>query len=109
MLGTSLVAVTYDRTKERIEENQRQLLMAQLNLLIPADSIDNDLLSDVITVRVSRTLNNQSIQVYRARKDGQPVAALFSPVIANGYMGSIRLIVAVRYDGTPGRCSSDVA
>lgn len=100
MLGTTLVAVTYDRTSERIEENQRQVLMRQLNQLIPKQSIDNDLLSDVITISELETLNAQTKKVYRGRRDSQPIAVIFYPVVARGYAGPIHLLVAVRLNGT---------
>jgi len=100
MLGTTLVAVTYDLTFQRIEENQRQALMRQLDRLIPKHSIDNDLLSDVITISAPETLNAQTTKVYRARSDSQPIAAIFSPVVARGYAGPIQLSIAVRHDGT---------
>lgn len=100
MLGTTLVAVTYDHTFKIIEENKRQALIRQLDQLISKQSIDNDPLSDVINISAPQSLNTNSTKVYRARKDNQPVAAVFSPVVARGYAGPITLIVAVRHNGT---------
>ncbi|MDJ0805839.1 MAG: electron transport complex subunit RsxG [Gammaproteobacteria bacterium] len=100
MLGTTLVAVTYDRTHERIDENRRQVLMRQLAQLVPEQGIDNDLLSDVVSISVPAILNVDNSKVYRIRKDGQPHAVVISPVVARGYAGPIYLMVAVRYNGT---------
>ncbi len=100
MLGTGLVAVTHEYTHERIVENQRQLQMRQLGQLIPLQHVDNDLLTDVITISAPQTLNAETTMVYRARRDGQNIAAVFSPVVAHGYAGSIHLIVAVQHNGT---------
>ena len=38
--------------------------------------------------------------VYRARKDGAPVAAVFTSIAPNGYSGTIKLLVGVYYDGS---------
>lgn len=98
LLGTALVALIYDSTAERIEENQHLALLRQLNLIIPSQSRDNDLLCDAITISAPENLNASATRVYQARKDGQPVTALFSPVIARGYAGPIQLIVAVYWE-----------
>jgi electron transport complex protein RnfG len=99
MLGTTLVAVTYEGTQQRIHDNQRQLLLNQLNRMIPQQDLDNDLLSDVIEVSAPETFNVGTTFVHRARRQGQPVAAIFSPVVARGYAGPIQLLIAVRHDG----------
>jgi electron transport complex protein RnfG len=38
--------------------------------------------------------------VYRARKYGWPVAVVLAPVAPDGYNGTIRLLVAIKMDGT---------
>ena len=40
------------------------------------------------------------VTVYRARKSGKPFAAVFSTVAPDGYSGEIRLLVAVKADGS---------
>jgi len=67
---------------------------------VPAQQVDNDILSDVIEISAPEILGTQITRVYRGRRAGQPVAAVLSPVVTQGYSGSIQLIVAIRFDGT---------
>ncbi|MES9951153.1 MAG: electron transport complex subunit RsxG [Candidatus Thiodiazotropha sp.] len=102
VLGTSLVTMTHAFTKERIELNEREALLRSLHALVPSESIDNDMISDVITVRAKDSLGRDETTVYRGRRQEQPVAVVLNTVVPNGYSGPIKLLVAVRYDGTLG-------
>jgi len=42
----------------------------------------------------------ESVPVFRARKDGKPVALAITPVAPDGYVGPIKLLVAISVDGT---------
>ncbi|MEN8178197.1 MAG: electron transport complex subunit RsxG [Pseudomonadota bacterium] len=100
--GTSLVAFTHDFTKERIAFNERQTLLKSLNALVPKESVDNDMVSDTLTVSHPELLGADETTVYRGRMMNQPIAAVLTPVVPDGYSGPIKLLVAVRYDGTLG-------
>ena len=100
LLGVSLVGLSQQNTAERISANQRAALLSQLNAITPAH--DNDLLHDPLIVRAPVQLGSAQTRVYRAWRGDQPVAAIFSPVIAQGYSGAITLLVAVNKDGTLG-------
>lgn len=102
ILGTGLVAVTHLATKDQIAENERLALLSSLSAIVPAATIDNDIVSDKITVQDSEMLGGEETQVYRGRKNGQPVAAVFTSIAPDGYSGQIKLLVAVRADGTLG-------
>ena len=99
--GTGLVAFTYDSTAQRIAENQRKALLRSLNELIPGDRYDNDIFTDTLYVNNGELLgSDQPVPVYRARKNGWPVAAVLAAVAPDGYNGTIRLLVAINLDGT---------
>jgi electron transport complex protein RnfG len=100
VLGTSLVAFTHEQTKERIEANERLALLRSLQALVPASEVDNDMADDNILVHAPELLGSPATRVYRGRRDGEPVAAVFTSVAPNGYSGPIRLLVGVRRDGT---------
>lgn len=101
VVGTGLVALTYEGTAVRIAENERQELLRSLHQLISPADHDNDLYSDVITVTDKVLLGSKDgVPVYRARRAGQPVAAVIASIAPNGYSGNIRLLVGIRYDGT---------
>ncbi len=99
VLGAGLVGLSHEVTAERIARNEREALLEQLRLLVPAAQVDNDMLTDVTQISAPRALGAATTRVYRARRDGEPLAAVLSPVVAQGYSGPIRLIVAIRYDG----------
>ncbi len=101
VIGTGMVALTHENTKTRIAENLRQALLANLHELVPPDTYNNDIIKDHITVTDQAQLGTADpVPVYRARKDGTPVAAVLTPVAPDGYNGDIKLMVAIRYDGT---------
>ena len=98
--GSALVAFTHERTAPLIEQNERAALLRKLHALVPPERIDNDIIADRMVVHARELLGAEATTVYRARRDGEPVAAVFAPVIAEGYSGPIHLLVAVRADGT---------
>lgn len=100
--GTALVAVTNDLTAEKIADNERQALLSSLAALVPIEHIDNDIVTDTRTVRQPDLLGSEETLVYLGRKQGKPVAAVFTSVVPNGYSGPIKLLVAVNTDGTLG-------
>ena len=100
IIGTGLVAYTFESTEERIADNQRRALLKSLNELVPEDLYDNDIYTDILYVQNGELLGSDApVPVYRARKSGWPVAAVLAPVAPDGYNGSIRLLVAIQLDG----------
>lgn len=100
--GTSLVAITHQLTVERIAENERQALLRSLHALVPPKTVDNDMVGDTLVVSQPELLGGSETTVYRGRLMNQPVAAVLTPLVPDGYSGPIKLLVAVRYDGSLG-------
>ena len=101
LAGTTLVAITWQGTHERIAANERAALLRDLNLLVRTDSYDNDLFTDTVEVVHPELLGTTApVTVYRARRGNVPVAAILTPVAPDGYSGPIQLLVGVRPDGT---------
>jgi len=99
--GTAMVAFTYDQTRDRIAANEREVLMRKLNVLIPQDRYDNQLFEDTLQVRDMNLLgSDEAVTVYRARRQGKPVALVIAPIAPDGYSGAIKLLVGIGYDGT---------
>jgi electron transport complex protein RnfG len=99
--GSGLVALTEQSTRARIAENERKALLETLYTIVDPADLDNDLLADTTRVGDPDLLGTrQPVTVYRARKQGKPVAAVLTPVAPDGYVGRINLLVGVRYDGT---------
>ncbi|MCA1804305.1 MAG: electron transport complex subunit RsxG [Xanthomonadaceae bacterium] len=101
IIGASLVAYTFENTKARIAANERAALLRNLHVLVPPDSHTNDLFRDVIEVRDPTLLGRRDpVQVYRARRDGEPVALVLTPEAPDGYSGAVRLLVGIDPEGT---------
>jgi Na+-translocating ferredoxin:NAD+ oxidoreductase subunit G len=101
VVGTSLVAVTQVGTQERISANERMVLLRNLYALIPKQKLDNDITQDTLEVPPSTRLGTEKPSIiYRARKNGEPVAAIFNTIAPDGYSGKIYLLIAVYNDGT---------
>jgi electron transport complex protein RnfG len=95
--GTALVALTESDTRDQIARNEQTTLQRTLNEVVPAGLYDNDLAADTTQVTSKELLGSaKPVTVYRARKDGVPVAAIFTAIAPDGYTGSIKLLVAVR-------------
>ena len=101
LVGTAMVAYTYDNTREKIAANERAMLLRKLHRLIPPGSHDNALLQDTLQVQ-NRTLlgTSEPVTVYRARLNGEPVALVIAAVAPDGYSGAIRLLVGINVDGS---------
>ena len=101
IIGTALVAFTFDNTRERIAANERATLLRKLHQLITPEQHDNMLLEDMLLVTNKPLLgSSEPVAVYRARKAGQPVALVIAPIAPDGYSGSIKLLVGIHVDGT---------
>lgn len=100
LLGLGLTSLTFHKTEARILENERQSLLTSLKAVIPDSLYDNDILNDAIEVSDLNQDPSKPAVIYRARKKGEPVAAVITTVTPNGYSGNIALLVAVKTDGT---------
>ena len=99
--GTTLVALTEYSTSEAIIENEREVLLRNLYALLPMDRLDNDLAADTLEVPASTLLGTDGDStVYRARLNGEPVAAIFNSIAPDGYNGKIHLLVGVFIDAS---------
>lgn len=100
LVGTLLLGFANWHSQPFIEDNRRQALLDQLQVVIPASRFDNDLLSDTATFADSELLGmDGEIRVYRARKSGLLSAAAFRVVAPDGYAGDVVLLMAVDAHG----------
>ena len=99
--ATALVAVTEQNTREQIAGNEREALLDALNELVPREDYDNQILQDTLTLPPTQAIGTTApTTVYRARKNGEPVALVMSAVAPDGYSGQIFLLMGINADGT---------
>lgn len=101
VLGAALVVSTWMGTAERIAAVEQATFLRNVFKLVPREAMDNELLKDFITID-DPNLSPSPARIYRARKSGEPVALIISPVEEPGYAGPIRLMVGIRADGVLG-------
>ena len=99
-IGAALVGFIYDNTYDTIKYNEQQALLKQLNNIVPASDYDNELLTDTLVLAADHGLGTTTNSIaYRARKQGENVAVVFSAIAPNGYNGSIHLLIGVYENG----------
>lgn len=100
IIGTTVVALIFDNTADRIAANERAFLLKSLHTLITPDMHDNDLFTDVIQVTDRDNLGSKKpVSIYRARKEGKNIAAIISAIAPDGYSGNIKLLIAIDSEG----------
>ncbi len=98
--GTFFVSYTHENTIERINKNKRQALLKTLHVLISPKDHDNDIFTDIKKVTNKDLLGSKKpVNIYRARKNNNPVAVIINSTAPDGYNGNIELLVAIRYNG----------
>ncbi len=101
ILFTGLLSAAYLWTKPAIEASAAEEKMKLVNEVLPRAEYDNALLSDTLTLPPTPQLGlDEPSTLYRARMGGKPVALVFEAVAPDGYSGKIRLLIALRADGT---------
>ena len=103
LVFTGLMAGTYELTRDTIAASGEAQQLRLINEILPPTAYDNALLKDARELGPTPELGlAKGGKLWRARKGGQPVAAVFEVVAPDGYAGAIRLVVAVGADGSVG-------
>ncbi len=96
--GVAAMFGIYQAALERSDRNRELALMREIQQLVPDDAYDNEPAADKVDVRSSRLGTTTEMPVYRARKGGEPAAAIISTMTA-GDAGSLGLLIGVYPDG----------
>lgn len=99
LVATLLLAGTWALTRDRIVAAERRAQMQALEIVLPPDRYDNDLVADTVQVQAAAWLGRESATVHRAQLRGQPSALVLQTSAPDGYAGPIHLLVAVDQDG----------
>ncbi|MGI9247747.1 MAG: electron transport complex subunit RsxG [Woeseiaceae bacterium] len=97
---TSLVALTYQATEERIVANERAWLERSLQPALAGLFYDSGVTESKIIVPPPHELpGSDAAIIYRVYAEDAPVAALFVVSARDGYAGPIRFLVGVDMQG----------
>ncbi|MGF1908085.1 electron transport complex subunit RsxG [Vibrio kasasachensis] len=98
--STGLVALTQYLTKDQIKQQEQAQLLSVLNQVIPQDLHDNLLYQACTLVQDAALGTKEPMPAYIATLQGQPSAIALEAIAPDGYNGAIKIIVAVKQDGT---------
>lgn len=97
---TALMAGTFALTRPLLAASAEAEKLRLIGEVLPPTSYDNALLDDSVTMPENAELNTDGdTHVYRARKNGAPVALVFEAAASDGYSGRIKLLLALAADG----------
>ena len=100
LVGTIMLAATYNATKDNIAASERRAKLALIAQILPPTLYDNDILRDAAGLQAVPELGtDEPTLVYRALKAGQPVAMVLEAVAPDGYAGKIKLLIAIKSNG----------
>ena len=103
LVGTFFLASTYLATKAPIEASEAAAKMKLFEQVLPISEHDNDMLNDFVEMPAGGELNNRTVtKVYMARLAGVATAVILEATARDGYSGDIKLLIAVRQDGSLG-------
>ena len=96
VIFTGLLAAAYLGTRPAIEAAAAQEKMKLIDEILPRSQYDNALLKDTLTLGAVPAFGLEGeTTIYRARKNGQPVALVHEAIAPDGYAGKIRLLIAI--------------
>jgi len=99
-VATALVFAMYLTTRTQIRENQRQVMIAQLNSVLAGVHYDNNILADAARLKDSHATGvSTPMPYYLARLAGHVVAAVFTVTAPDGYSGPITMLIGIKPDG----------
>ena len=96
VIFTGLLAAAYLGTRPAIEAAAAQEKMKLIDEILPRSQYDNALLKDTLTLGTVPAFGLEGeTTIYRARKNGRPVALVHEAIASDGYAGKIRLLIAI--------------
>jgi electron transport complex protein RnfG len=97
---TSLVAITYQWTADRIAANDKALLEQSLEPALSDLFFDSGVSESMLVVNPPHALpGDDEAMIYRIYAKGEPVAALFVVTARDGFAGPIRILLGVDMQG----------
>ena len=100
LVFTSLMAGTYSATAPLVAASALAEKLRLIGEVLPPSLYDNDLMTDAITLPPQKSLGlDEETRLWRARKDGKPVALVLEAAALDGYSGRISLILSIDADG----------
>ena len=111
LIGTALLAYVFNITREPIEKSEAEARLALFRQILPDEHYygdpksqdDDSLLKNIVEITPNDLLGNKTpSKAYIARQDHKFAAVILEAIAHDGYSGDIKLLIAIRADGTVG-------
>lgn len=119
LVGTALLAFVFDITREPIEKSEAEARLALFRQILSDETYyqdnkdkehdehsddedhDDNLLNNVVEIQPNDLLGNKiPSKAYIAKRDHKLAAVILEAIAHDGYSGDIKLLIAIRADGT---------
>lgn len=109
LIGTALLAYVFNITREPIEKSEAEARLALFRQILPDEHYygdpkskdDDSLLKNVVEIAPNDLLGNKTpSKAYIARQGHKFAAVILEAIAHDGYSGDIKLLIAIRADGT---------
>lgn len=103
LITASVLSFTYQWTRPHIIAAERQAAEKALLEIVPAERIDNNLLTDTLLIPEDAWAQlglNDAQRVHLARRHQRTIAVILPTTASDGYSGDITMLVGVNRDGT---------
>lgn len=100
-VGTAMLAYVFEITRAPIEASEREARLALFKQILPENAYNNELLNQTIAIAPNELLGNRLPATANiAKLDNQFSGVILEAVAHDGYAGDIKLLIAIRADGT---------
>lgn len=100
-VGTLMLAYVFDITRAPIEASEKEARLALFAQILSKGNFDNDLLKTTVQIPANAQLGNlQPSTANVAKINNKTVAVILEAIAHDGYSGDIKLLIALRADGT---------
>lgn len=97
---TAFMSEAWQLTAKRIAQSAEAEKLRLIGAVLPPGLYDNALLEDAVVLPPQTALGlAEESRLFRARKNGEPVALVFEAAAPDGYAGQIGLLLAVGNEG----------
>ena len=99
LLTVGLLALTENRTAEKIQQNRLNALKKALHEVLPPQQFDNSITASTVTVQSVLLGSPKASAAYIATLQQQPSAIVFQTTANEGYNGNIQLLLSINWQG----------
>jgi electron transport complex protein RnfG len=100
-VGTLLLAYVFEITRAPIEASEKEARLALFKQILPENAYDNELLKETVEIPPNEQLGNRQASIANIAKfDNKTVGVILEAVAHDGYSGDIKLLIAIRADGS---------